>query len=69
MNDGYRHSICRKCWNKRRPRMSSVGHETPVRFRESETCCFCLERHKSGIHVAKNPKSTEIQCGGIHTSN
>jgi hypothetical protein len=68
MNDGYRHSMCRKCWNKHRPHTSSVGHEIPPRFRVWETCCFCLERHKSGIRVSKNPGSRELKCGGRHES-
>jgi hypothetical protein len=42
MNDGYRHSMCRKCWNKKRAGISSVGHETPIKFRVREKCCFCL---------------------------
>jgi hypothetical protein len=66
MNDGYRHSMCKNCWRKRRPGRSSAGHETMPSRRPSEICCFCLEKHKSGILVANNPNSKELRCGGQH---
>ena len=66
MNDGYRHSLCRECWNKKRRGLRSSGHETPVNRRVSENCCFCLNKHKSGIQVAKNPQSRELRCGALH---
>ncbi len=68
MNDGHHHSMCRSCWNERRPNASSHGHETLPRFRAQEVCCFCLREHKSGIHVAKNPNSKELNCGNRHGS-
>jgi len=68
MNDGYRHSMCRDCWNKRRPKKSSVGHETPESRRVQERCGFCLNEHRSGIYVAKNPSARELKCCGYHGS-
>jgi hypothetical protein len=65
MNDGYRHSVCLDCWNKKRPGTSAVGHKN-FKSRMSERCCFCGDAHRSGIHVAKNPKSRELKCGNQH---
>jgi hypothetical protein len=59
---GWRHSMCRKCWNKQRPHVSSVGHEVPEKFRSWDICCFCGKRHKSGIYARKNPSSRELIC-------
>jgi hypothetical protein len=67
MNDGYRHSMCQECWNKQRPHSSSVGHQMVPSRRVREICCFCLQQHKSGIYVAKNPHSRELKCGGDHS--
>jgi hypothetical protein len=65
MSDGYRHSMCRECWRKKRGG-KSVGFETPMNRRIFEVCCFCGSRHKSGIHVPKNPNSREVRCGNAH---
>ena len=66
MNDGYRHSMCRECWSKRRPKSSSAGHETPRNRRVRAMCCFCLKEHRSGIYVAKNPNDRDLKCKGSH---
>jgi hypothetical protein len=65
MNDGYRHSMCLDCWNKKRRGTSPVGHKD-FKARVRERCCFCGDEHRSGIHVAKNPKSHELRCEGQH---
>jgi hypothetical protein len=65
MNDGYRHSMCLKCWNKKKSGTSTAGHKDFV-SQAVEKCCFCLSEHRSGIHVAKNPDSAELKCGGQH---
>ncbi len=65
MNDGYRHSMCLDCWRKKRRGMSAVGHKN-FYSREREKCCFCGNEHRSGIHVAKDPKSSELKCGNLH---
>ena len=57
-----RHSMCRDCWKKARPGSSSVGHETPARHRVQEICCFCLKKHKSGIHVPKDKNDRSVKC-------
>ena len=45
------HSICDTCWRARN------GEREPVRIRapESSPCCFCGERHASGIYVRHEP--------------
>ncbi len=58
----FEHSMCRHCWNKAHPGKSSVGHETPTRFRVQEVCCFCLHTHKSGIYVPKDQKDSSVTC-------
>jgi hypothetical protein len=57
-----RHGMCRNCWNKAHHGVSSVGHESPPRFRRSEVCCFCLKEHKSGIHVPKAQNYRSVKC-------
>jgi hypothetical protein len=69
MNDGYRHCPCRECWNKYRLKKSSAGHEIPKNRRVTETCCFCLKKHRSGILVAKNPTDHSLKCAGSHGLN
>ena len=59
----WRHSMCRDCWNRRRPHASSVGHEVPARFRVWDICCFCRKKHKSGLYARTNPTSHELVCG------
>jgi hypothetical protein len=59
----WRHSVCRDCWNRRRPHTSSVGHEVPARFRVWDICCFCGKKHKSGLYARTNPSSHELVCG------
>jgi hypothetical protein len=54
--------MCRDCWNKVHPGVSSGGHEAATRFRVWETCCFCLKEHKSGIHVPKDRKDHSVKC-------
>jgi hypothetical protein len=61
-----RHSMCLKCFRKRWPRGKYSPWQVAPRFRTWETCCFCLERHKDGIHKERDPLSRELRCGGIH---
>ena len=65
MNDGYRHSMCLDCWNKKRRGTSAVGHKD-FKSHVRERCCFCGDEHRSGIQVAKNPKSRELKYSGQH---
>lgn len=62
-----RHSMCRNCWNKSWPGLSSVGHEVPPRFRVRDVCCFCLKEHKSGISVPKDKNDRSVKC--THTTS
>jgi hypothetical protein len=68
MNDGYRHWMCRARWNKRQPKSGSAGREAPKGRRSFEIRCFGLNKHHSGIRVAKNPADSELRCGGSHES-
>jgi len=56
------HSMCRDCWNKSHPGISSVGHEAPPGLRVWEVCCFCLQTHKSGISVPKDKRDRSVRC-------
>ncbi len=56
------HSMCRDCWKTHYGRLSSVGHETPQKFRIWETCCFCGKRHKDGINEDTSPDRHDLLC-------
>jgi hypothetical protein len=58
----WRHSMCVKCFRKRWPRRKIWGWQVPEKLREWEICCFCFIRHKSGIHMRKDPRSRELMC-------
>ena len=53
------HSICEDCFQD----VIGLGDpKTVTRLipAETETCCFCGNEHRSGIHVRRNPK--EMEC-------
>jgi len=56
----WNHSMCILCWRLRR------GNREPFRLKDpKETiCCFCGEKHQSGIFVRADPESTI--CKGEH---
>ncbi len=58
----WRHSMCLDCFRKRWPRRKIWPWQVPERQREWEICCFCFEKHKSGIHMRKDPRSRELMC-------
>lgn len=59
----WHHSVCIDCF-RRRVSKHYTGHQIPdPKFRVWEICCFCLKRHKSGIHIKRNPKNRELKCG------
>jgi len=53
----WRHSMCLKCFRKRWPRRKHWGWQVPEKLRIWEICCFCLAKHKDGIHWKRDPKS------------
>jgi hypothetical protein len=65
MRSPFVHSICDDCWAAINP------NRQPVRLvadlRTSETCCFCGERHLSGIVMRRDPGSVDLRCKGEHT--
>jgi hypothetical protein len=63
---GWVHSMCLDCFRKRWPHGKYSSWQTPARFRQWETCCFCLQKHKDGIHKTRHPLSRELRCAGIH---
>ena len=65
---GWVHSMCLKCFRKRWPHGKYSSWQTPVKFRQWEVCCFCLQRHKDGIHKTRDPLNRELRCAGIHGS-
>lgn len=56
------HSICEECWNKLFPDREATALKEE--HREQATCCFCVEKHSSGIYVRYNPELTK--CKGVH---
>ena len=61
-----RHSICLKCFRKRWPNGKYSSYQTPPRFRTWEICCFCPKKHKDGLHKPREPRNSELRCGGNH---
>jgi len=58
----WNHSICETCWKARNPERTP----TRLKVRSWETCCFCGNRHDSGIFVRHDPKT--LRCQGKHSS-
>jgi len=58
----WRHSICLKCFRKRWPHGKYNSFRIPDPLRTWEICCFCLTKHKDGLHLKRNPKNTELKC-------
>jgi hypothetical protein len=63
---GWVHSMCLKCFRKRWPHGKYSSWQTPVGFRQWEVCCFCLQRHKDGLHKTRDPLNRELRCAGVH---
>jgi hypothetical protein len=59
----WRHSMCLDCFRKRWPHGQYSSWQVPEKQRVWEICCFCLAKHKDGIHRRKDPKSRELKCG------
>ena len=60
MDQDWIHSICVTCWNEQRPSKPVGADDSGT----SERCCFCGERHSSGIYVRQDPAT--VRCGGVH---
>jgi hypothetical protein len=56
------HSICVECWNKKNPDREPIAFKPD--FREEDKCCYCSEKHSSGIYVRENP--ADMPCNGEH---
>ena len=56
------HSMCAQCFRKRWPRRKIWPWQGPEKLREWEICCFCFKKHKSGIHMRKDPRNRELMC-------
>jgi hypothetical protein len=56
-----RHSVCVECFRKRRGKFYT-GHQIPdPKLRVWEVCCFCLNKHKSGIHIRRSPAIRQLR--------
>ncbi len=59
------HSICERCW-----RRWFYGQPAPdtlrADYRQLLNCCFCDQKHESGIYVRHDPKDPALTCGGEH---
>jgi len=62
----WQHSMCLACFRKRWPHGKYSSWQPAERLRRWETCCFCLRRHKSGIHKKKDPRSRELKCSALN---
>lgn len=51
--------MCEGCWNKMDPERRAVRMEIGP---EAEVCCFCGERHSSGIYIRRD--GLELRCKG-----
>ena len=61
----WRHSMCMECFRKHWPHGKYSSFQALPQLRQWETCCFCLKKHKSAIHIKRNPNNRELQCEGI----
>jgi hypothetical protein len=57
----WRHSMCLDCFRKRWPSGKHSAWQVPEKLRVREICCFCLSKHKDGIHRKKDPRSQETK--------
>jgi hypothetical protein len=57
-----RHTICNACWVKQYG--DKVAIALKPHLRDEETCCYCGERHKSGIYIRDYDDQT--LCKGNH---
>jgi len=61
----WQHCICLKCFRKRQPHGKYESFRHPnAQLRDWEICCFCLGKHKDGLHLKMNPRSRELKCLG-----
>jgi hypothetical protein len=58
--------MCLKCFRKRWPRGKSRAWQAPANLRQLEICCFCLQKHKDGIHKDRDPLNSELRGSGVH---
>jgi hypothetical protein len=56
------HSICDECWEKKNPGRQAVKLIESIR--QVETCCYCSNKHRSGIYVRGD--SADMPCNGVH---
>lgn len=63
---GWVHSMCLKCFRKRWPHGRYSSWQASSVLRRWEICCFCLQKHKDGIHKDRDPRRHELRCAGIH---
>lgn len=64
-----RHSMCLKCFRKQWPHGKYSSWQVPVSARTWEVCCFCLKKHKDGIHKPRGRNSSDLECGGVHENS
>jgi hypothetical protein len=57
------HSICERCWRRREGKRRPVATD---KWAPLESCCFCDQKHQSGIYVRHDPTSDQLKCGGEH---
>jgi hypothetical protein len=54
------HAMCRPCWDAERPGVTPIALRPEMR--QSERCCFCGNRTRSGIYYRADPNV--VQCRG-----
>lgn len=62
MSNRWRHSLCDPCFKELRP--DTIPFRVADKYRCTESCCKCGERHRSGIYYSDEPD--RFQCKGQH---
>jgi hypothetical protein len=57
----FTHSICYDCWDNKNPDKKAPRNPL-ISIDLAEKCCFCGERHCTGIFVREKPELT--RCKG-----
>jgi len=66
VSNKFRHSICDECWHKLSP--ESIAHRLKPEYCQEDVCCFCGEKHRSGIYVMRGYDAGFMRpiCKGDH---
>jgi len=63
---GWKHSICDKCWGENYAACLNRGGPHRTSNRTLQVCCFCGEKHRSGVFICRDPQDEVLKCKGQH---